>query len=128
MNNIERALSIIYQKGAAPRYVPTADEIFEGDKAHHDKIWVLLRTIFDVFAMHDVILLLPKIVKWINKSLSYFPGREPISSQAEEIYQDFKTGVNLACILFLYGPMNGDGSGEEYLPDFRMIFEHPQNR
>jgi hypothetical protein len=78
--------------------------------------------------MHDVGLLLPKIVKWINKSLSYFPGREPISNRPEEIYQDFKTGVNLACILYLYAPTNGDGSGEEYLPDFRMIFENPQNR
>jgi len=55
--------------------IPTADEIFEGDK-YTDKIWILLRTIFDVFAMHDVGLLLLKIVKWINKSLSYFPGRE----------------------------------------------------
>ena len=128
LNNIERALSILYQKGAAPRFVPTADEIFEGDKAHHEKIWILLRTIFDVFAMHDVGLLLPKIVKWINKSLSYFPGREPINSQPEDVYQDFKTGVNLACILFLYGPANGDGSGEEFLPDFRMIYEQPQNR
>jgi hypothetical protein len=54
--------------------------------------------------MHDVGLLLLKIVKWINKSLSYFPGREQISGDPDEIYQDFKSGVNLACILYLYGP------------------------
>jgi hypothetical protein len=85
---------------------------------------MLLRSIFDVFAMHDVELLLQKIVKWINKSLSYFPGRDLISGNPEEIYHDFKSGVNLACILSLYGPQDQ----EEYLPDFRMIYEHPQNR
>jgi hypothetical protein len=36
--------------------------------------------------MHDVSMLLPKIVKWINKSLSYFPGREGLSGQPDEIY------------------------------------------
>ena len=74
--------------------------------------------------MHDVGLILHKIVKWINKSLSYFPGREPINSNPDDIYQDFKTGVHLACVLRLYGPQDS----EEYLPDFRMIYEHPQNR
>jgi hypothetical protein len=74
--------------------------------------------------MHDVSMLLPKIVKWINKSLSYFPGREALSGHPDEIYNEFKTGVNLACILFLYGPIDT----EEFLPDFRMIYEHPQNR
>ena len=99
--------------------IPTSEEVFEGDK---DKVWVLLRTIFDVFALHDVSLLLAKIVKWINKSLSYFPGREPISSAPHEIYQEFKSGVNLACILALYGPTE---ASEDFLPDFRMIYEHP---
>ena len=103
--------------------IPTADEIFEGDK-YSEKIWVLLRTIFDVFAMHDVGLLIIKIVKWINKSLSYFPGREAITSNPDEIYQDFKSGVNLACLLYLYV----SHENEDMLPDFRMIYEHPQNR
>lgn len=85
---------------------------------------MLLRTIFEVFAMHDVSLLLPKIVKWINKSLSYFPGREAINSNPDDIYQEFKTAVNLGCILALYGPQDN----EDFIPDFRMIFEHPQNR
>ena len=37
--------------------IPTAEEIYEGEK-HQEKIWILLKTIFDVFAMHDVGLLL----------------------------------------------------------------------
>ena len=88
LNNIERALSILYQKGAPAKCkirramiiidIPTAEEIFEDDK-HSERIWVLLRTIFEVIAMYDVKLLREKIVKWINKSLSYFQGRDLIS-------------------------------------------------
>ena len=72
--------------------------------------------------MHDVTLLMPKIVKWINSRLSYFPGREQIGTKADDLYQDFKSGVNLACMIFLHV------SDENLQPDFRMIYEHPQNR
>ena len=67
LNNIELALSALYQKGASPRgniptftitVVPSADEVYESDK-YPDKVWLLLRSIFDIFAMHDVIVLIP---------------------------------------------------------------------
>lgn len=82
LNNIERALSILYQKGAPPRCIPTSEEVFEADR-NPEKIWVLLRTVFEVFAMHDVALLLPKIVKWLNRALAHFPGREPVGEEPE---------------------------------------------
>lgn len=81
--------------------VPSADEIFEGDK-QGEKIWLLLKQIFDIFALHDVTLLMPKIVKWINNSLQYFPQREFVGTRADDLYLDFKNGVNLACIIFMY--------------------------
>lgn len=58
--------------------------------------------------MHDVSLLMGKIVKWLNKSLSLLPGVriEPLSSNPDDIYQEFKTGVDLAGVLYLYGPQD----------------------
>ena len=64
MNNIEKALQVMYQKGLPHRYIMTAEEIFESQKP--DRIWLMLRQIFEVFAMHDVSLLRPKILSWIT--------------------------------------------------------------
>eukprot|EP00347_Sterkiella_histriomuscorum_P008154 403346176 len=126
LNNIEKALSILYQKGASPRYIPTADDVFDGDK-NTEKVWLMLNTIFDLFAMHDVRLLTPKIVKWINKSLMQYGHSNSrqdlmISSKSEEIYHEFKSGVILAYVLGLYV------ENPKLRPDFREMFEHPQNR
>lgn len=127
INNIEKALSILYQKGAAPRCkflcrclifhldIPSAEEVYEGDK-YPEKVWVLLKTIFEIFAMHDVTLLLSKIVKWLNKSLSYFPGMISLRAKPEDLYHDFKNGVLWACILALYS------ESDETRPDFRHIY------
>ena len=46
--------------------MPTAEEVFEGKP---EKVWLLLKTIFEIIAMHDVKLLMPKIVIWINERL-----------------------------------------------------------
>ena len=64
LNNIEKALQVMYKKGLPHRLIPTADEIFEGQK--QERIWLMLRLIFDVFGMHDVNLLRPKIMTWIT--------------------------------------------------------------
>lgn len=88
--------------------------MFEG--SNPEKAWQLLRTVFDVFAMHDVSLLLPKIVKWLNKSLGVFPGRQ-LEADPEELYQEFKTGVDLACVLALYV-----SEPAELVPDFGLIY------
>ena len=64
MNNIEKALQAMYQNGLPHRYILTAEEIFEAQKA--DRIWLMLRQVFEVFAMHDVNLLRPKILSWIT--------------------------------------------------------------
>ena len=68
INNIERALQAMYQKGAPSRFIPTADEIYEADK-NQNRIWILIKVIFDVFAMSDVNKLSPYILKWISMSL-----------------------------------------------------------
>lgn len=38
--------------------IPPADEVYESEK-YADKVWLLLKAIFDIFAMHDVIVLIP---------------------------------------------------------------------
>jgi len=55
LNNIEKAISVMYQKGVPSRYVLTAIEIFEGTRV--ERIWLMIRAIFEVFALHDVNLL-----------------------------------------------------------------------
>jgi hypothetical protein len=50
LNNIEKALQIIYQRGAPSRFIPTAEEIFESEK-NTQKVWSLLKVIFDLYAM-----------------------------------------------------------------------------
>ena len=52
LNNIEKAISVMYQKGVPSRYIMTAEEIFDGQKV--ERIWLMMRQIFEVFAMHDV--------------------------------------------------------------------------
>ena len=64
LNNIEKSLSVMYQKGVPSRYVLTADEIFDGTKA--ERIWVMVKQIYEVFAMHDVNVLRPKILAWVT--------------------------------------------------------------
>ena len=70
LNNIEKAISVMYQKGVPSRYVLSAEEIFEGQKV--DRIWLMLQNVFEVFAMHDVNVLKPKITSWINSIVQYF--------------------------------------------------------
>jgi hypothetical protein len=54
----------MFQKGVPSRYVMSAEEIFDGNKT--DRIWLMLQNVFEVFALHDVNVLRPKILAWIN--------------------------------------------------------------
>ena len=60
----------MYQKAIPSRYILTSEEIFEGIKV--ERIWLMLRQIFEVFAMHDVNLLKPKILAWITSIIQLF--------------------------------------------------------
>jgi hypothetical protein len=63
---------------------------------------------------------MPKIVKWLNKCLGLFPPsvrQEEFTSSPEDLYQEFKTGVDLACILALFV-----GEPADLVPDFRLIY------
>ena len=70
LNNIEKALQVMYQKGMPHRYILTAEEIFDGLKV--DRIWLMIRYIFEIFAMHDVNILRPKILSWITSIVQLF--------------------------------------------------------
>jgi len=70
LNNIEKALVVLHQKGAPRRFVPSAEEIFDSEK-NPTRVWLLVKLIFDHFAMSDVQKLSPYILKWLAMSLWY---------------------------------------------------------
>lgn len=53
----EHLLEVIYRE-LNMLVIPPADEVYESEK-YADKVWLLLKAIFDIFAMHDVIVLIP---------------------------------------------------------------------
>lgn len=58
------------QKGIPTRHVLSAEEIFEPTKP--ERIWLMVRSIFEVFAMHDVQVLKPKILAWVSSIITYY--------------------------------------------------------
>ena len=48
----------------------TAEQLFEMSKV--ERMWLMIRSIFDVFAMHDVTLLKPKIMNWISSIITFY--------------------------------------------------------
>jgi hypothetical protein len=120
INNLEKAISIMYQKGVPSRYVLSAEEIFEGSKV--DRIWLLLQNVFEVFAMHDVNVLKPKITAWINTIVQFYNPFLQLPLRGSEFYSFFKSGLPLFYIFFLYL------TEENVKPKPELFFEHPQNR
>lgn len=70
INNLEKAVSVMMQKGIPTRHVLSAEEIFEPTKP--ERIWLMVRSIFEVFAMHDVQVLKPKILAWVSSIITYY--------------------------------------------------------
>ena len=65
------------QKGIPAKYVPTADEIFEMSKP--EKIWLMFKQIFEIFAIYDAQLLKKEILAWVVHIFNkYNPYKEPI--------------------------------------------------
>ena len=124
LNNIEKALSVMYQKGVPSRYVLTADEIFDGAKA--ERIWLMLKNIFEVFAMHDVNVLRPKILAWITSIVQYFNPYQQIpqasSQRLKDFYNTFATGLPMFYIFYLYI------KDEQLKPIPVNFFEFPQSK
>ena len=114
------------QKGIPSRHVLSAEEIFEPVKP--ERIWVMIRSIFEVFAMHDVQVLKPKILAWVSSIVTYYnpfrANKEPLPSQmsTRQFYQFYQTGLPLFYILHLY---IRDGNLK---PDPAQIFEFPQSK
>jgi len=77
--------------------------------------------------MHDVNVLMQKIVNWINRGLAIFNrntvgGRGNSGRKFEGLYDEFKDGVNMACILYLFA------SETKFQPDFRLIYQYPSSK
>ena len=53
----------------------TSNDIFEGNKP--EKIWLMRKHVFEVFAMHDVGALKKNILAWVSNVMQFFnPSKE----------------------------------------------------
>lgn len=148
LNNIEKALQILYQKGAPTRLIPTAVEIFEGDK-NTQRVWPLLKVIFDLFAMVDVNKSTMNILRWIsmclfqtgnqvkhkfdklNHSINILMQDSSMKNNIlQEIYGQFQDGIMMMCIIRMY--IRQDPNLQENTQigptDTRNIFLYPLNK
>jgi thiol-disulfide isomerase/thioredoxin len=111
INNIEKALSIIWRKGRPnARRMPTAKEIFE---AKSERIGWLIREVFDCFVMREMRVpsRCSKMFQWFQDILGAY-GRSlrprtvnaPFRGEAFEksLWEDFHDGTNLACVLHYF--------------------------
>lgn len=85
----------------------------------------MLRQVFEVFAMHDVNLLRPKIMAWVTSIIRLFNPDLVIApaqnQRIKDFYNTFRTGLPLFYIFFLYVK-------EDHLrPDPGEFFEIPTN-
>ena len=110
----------MFQKGVPSRYVMSAEDIFDGSK--NDRIWLMLQNVFEVFAMHDVNVLRPKILAWINSIVQFFNPYLTVPQKGKEFYNFFKSGLPMFYIFYLY--INED----KVRPQPNLFFEVPQNR
>ena len=66
----------------------------------------MLRQIFEVFAMHDVSLLKPKILTWITNIIQLFNPDVQIpaaqNQRMKDFYNPFRSGLPLFYIFYLY--------------------------
>jgi hypothetical protein len=89
INNLEMAISVMGQKGLPPRNILQADQIFDMSKT--ERMWVMIRSIFDNFAMHDVTVLKSKIMSWLSQIITFYnPYRQqklPSMMKTREFYQ-----------------------------------------
>jgi len=99
------------------RYVLSADEIFEGQKV--DRIWLMLQHVFEVFAMHDVNVLRPKILAWINSIVQYFNPYLQLPQKSQDFFHFFKSGLPMFYIFYLYI------TDEKVRPKPELFFEYP---
>jgi len=71
-----------------------------------ERIWLMLRHVFEVFAMHDVNVLKPKILAWINSIVQFFNPYLQVppaqSQRGKEYYSFFKSGIPMFYIFYLY--------------------------
>lgn len=116
------ALQVMGQKGLPPRNLLTAEQLFEMSKV--EQTWVMIKSVFDVFAMHDVSVLKPKILAWLSSIITYYnPYRAsqqslPSTMKQKEFYQYAQTGLPLFYIFHLYLKE----------PEPSTIYEYPHNR
>ena len=111
VNNIEKALSVIWQRGRPnARRMPTAEEIFEG---RSERIGWLIRELFQCFVMRPMRSKsrCSSMMMWYQEILSAY-GRQvsdrvleaPYRGEAfgKALWKAFHDGVNLACIMHYF--------------------------
>ena len=94
----------MFQNGVPSRSILSAEEIYEGKMA--DRIWQMLKSCFEVFAMYDVNLLKPQILAWITSIMQQFHPYTQVpqakNQRMKDFYDTFRTGLPMFYIFFLY--------------------------
>lgn len=128
LNNLEKAIQVMCQKGVPTRYVLTAEEIFDGQKV--ERIWLMMKQIFEVFAMHDMKMLKAQIIGWLSSIVQFFDHRHQfdmtVNWKSEEFYNQIKTGLPIFYVLLLYTQQ--PSAQQMPLLDASRIYEIPQSR
>ena len=108
VQNLELSLAVIFRsKGVNFSHIPTAGEIFEGNKT---KIVVMLQEIFDVYVRPQLFASGVKIMKWFNFIMNQYKLRIPLAVFTENdftgMFNTFRSGVAIFCVIYhLHGPV-----------------------
>jgi len=120
--NIEKGLAEMWKNKAKRHNLPSAEEIFLGKP--QDKIWIFLKEVYDVFAMHDVeIWLKYTINQWATQILDHYElafSKESTEFPYNGLYNDLKDGKILYSICHYFLPKLSR-------PNFSKLYKNPSN-
>jgi hypothetical protein len=103
-SNIQKALHLLFLHAPRSRFVPTPDDIYDGDT---NKISLLIREMCHVCAIKDAWQSSKETLLWFHNILTCFDREPPINNDFTSLYEFFRDGVAFACVLFWLGGSNG---------------------
>ena len=104
VSNIQKGLHLFFLQGPRSRFVPTPDEIYDGNA---NKISLLFREMCHVCAIREAWQSSRETLMWFHEILTAFDREPPIDDDFTSLYEFFRDGVAFACVLFWLGGSNG---------------------
>ena len=103
-SNIQKGLHLFFLHSPRSRFVPSPDEIYDGNT---NKISLLLREMCHVCAIREAWQSSRETLLWFQEILTSFDREAPIDDDFSSLYEFFRDGVALACVLFWFGGSSG---------------------